>query len=149
MHMTGSDWTNCWGEVFRIYRAGGPGQICVGDIVGLYYPRLAGHWLGCTGSTCQKSSCPGQPTTTYGFALEEQWYTCCSEVFKIYAYGKNISAVINSGDDIMLYNLDQGRWVAQGEGSATTTTCAGTSRPPSTATLDLCHQETFTIWKQP
>ena len=39
MQMTGSDWTNCWGEVFRIYRMSGPGNVRVGDVVGIYYPR--------------------------------------------------------------------------------------------------------------
>ena len=149
MHMSGTDWTNCWGEVFKIYRASGSGQVCVGDLVGLYYPAQANHWLGCTETTCPHSSCPGQPTTAHGFATDEHWYTCCDEVFKIYANGKSSGAVINSGDDIMLYNLEQGRWVAQGEGDATTTTCAGTTRPPPVSKFDECYKETFKIWKKP
>ena len=149
MQLSGNDWTRCWGEVFRIYRASGPGQVSVGDLVGVYYPREAGHWLGCSGNTCPKSSCPGQNTTAHGFASEEHWYTCCSEVFKIYASGKANGAAINSGDDIMLYSLDLGRWVAQDAGDATTTTCAGTTRPPPAGKFDECHQETFTIWKRP
>ena len=147
MHMSGTDWTNCHGEVFKIYRASGPGQVRVGDLVGLYYPNVANQWLGCSGTTCPRSSCPGQPTTTHGFASEEHWYTCCGEVFKIYANGKSDCAVINSGDDIMLYYLEQGRWVAQGDGDTTTTTCAGTTRPPPVAKFDECYKETFKIWK--
>ena len=151
MRMSGTDWTNCWGEIFRIYRASGPGQVCVGDVVGIYYPRSPGYWMGCTGNTCPRSSCPGQATTAHGFATQENWYTCCSEVFTIYASGKANGAVIDSGDDIMLYSLDLGRWVAQaGEDvSTTTTTCAGTTRPPPAAKFDECHKETFTIWKGP
>ena len=149
--MTEIEWTTSWGEVFRIYRASGPGQVRVGDLVGVYYPPLSGIWMGCTGSTCPRSSCPGQPTTAHGFATEEYWYTCCSTVFKIYASGKANGDVINSGDDIMLYNLDLGRWVAQsGEDVfTTTTTCAGTTRPPPAAKFDECYKETFTIWKGP
>ena len=150
MQMTGTDWTTCWGEVFRIYRASGSGQVQVGNLVGVYYPRSPGYWMGCTGSTCPRSSCPGQPTTAHGFATEENWYTCCSEVFKIYASGKANGDAIDSGDDIMLYSLDLGRWVAQDSAdvSTTTTTCAGTTRPPPAAKFDECHKETFKIWKR-
>ena len=149
MHFTGSDWSTCLGEVYEIHRANGPGQVRVGDLVGIHYPHLAGNWMGCKGSGCSRTSCPGQPTTTHGFASEEHWFTCCSEVFKIYANEKNDSAVINSGDDIMLYILDESRWVAQGEGLTTISYCAGTIRPPPIEKFDLCHQETFTIWKKP
>lgn len=150
MHMAGNDWTTCWGEVFKIYRASGPGQVSVGDLVGVYYPNAANNWLGCSANTCQKSSCPGQPTTTHGFASEENWYTCCSEVFKIYASGKASGDAINSGDDIMLYSLDLGRWVAEaGDTSITITTCAGTTRPPPAEKFDACYRETFKIWKKP
>ena len=148
MHFSGTDWTTCFGEVFRIYRASGTGQVRVGDLVGLYYPATAGIWLGCTGNTCPRSSCPGQATTAHGFASEENWYTCCSEVLKIYANGKANGDAINSGDDIMLYSLDLGRWVAQGDGDTTTTTCAGTTRPPPAAKFDECYKETFKIWKR-
>ena len=150
MQMSGTDWTACWGEVFTIYRASGPGQVCVGDLIGIYYPRSPGYWMGCTGGTCPRSSCPGQPTTAHGFGSEENWYTCCSEVFKVYASGKANGDVISSGDDIMLYNLDLGRWVAQDVSTCTTTTtCAGITRPPPVAKFDECHKETFKIWKRP
>lgn len=49
----------------------------------------------------------------------------------------------------MVYVLDEGRWVAQGEGDATLSTCAGTTRPPPIEKFDLCHRETFMIWKKP
>ena len=35
----------------------------VGDLVRVYYPNAANNWLGCSANTCQKSPCPGQPTT--------------------------------------------------------------------------------------
>ena len=126
---------------------GRTGQVRVGDLVGIHYPHLAGQWIGCKDSTCSRSSCPGQPTTMHGFTSEEHWYTCCGNVLKLYASGKNNSDVIN-GDDIMIYILDRGRWWAQGEGAATTTTCGGTSRPPPADKFDACHQEMFTIWKK-
>lgn len=148
MHMSGNDWTTCHGEVFKIYRASGSGQVSVGDLVGLYYTNVANNWLSCSANTCTRTSCPGQPTTAHGFASEENWYTCCSEVFKIYANGKSNGTAINSGDDIMLYSLDLGQWVAQGSGDTTITTCAGTSRPPPATKFDECYKETFKIWKR-
>ena len=86
----------------------------------------------------------------HGFASEENWYTRCSEVFKIYASGKANGDAIDSGDDVMFYSLDLGWWVAQaGEDiSTTTTTCAGTIRPPPAAKFDRCDKETFKIWKR-
>ena len=43
MYFDYSDWSQCRGEVFRIYRSAGPGSIRVGDYVGLYYPAAHGH----------------------------------------------------------------------------------------------------------
>ena len=145
--MTGSDWTRCWGEVFQIYRASGPGQVRVGDLVGLHYPHESGRWLGCPGSNCFKAACPGHPTTTYGFASQEHWYWCFGEVFKVYAKGKSNGAIINAGDDIMLYYLQQQLWVDLDDGDAQKSSCVGTIRPPPFSKFDVCSSETFTIWK--
>ena len=149
MLMMGSDWTNCWGEVFQIYRANGLGQVRVGDLVGLYYPREGGRWFGCGGSSCAKATCPGYPTTTYGFANQESWFRCWGEVFKIYARGKALGSVINSDDDIVLYYLQENLWVAQGNDRFETMKypCLGTYRPPPLAHYDGCAFETFRIWK--
>lgn len=149
MYMTGSEWNSCWGEVFRIYRLGGPGSVRVGDFVGLYYPRQIGTWLGCSGSYCAKATCPGNPTHAFGFASNEKWLQCWGEVFVIYAYGKSTGAVIKPDDQIVLYYLQQNLWLAQGpSGSTRKLPCLGTSRPPSLAKHDVCAWETFRIWKR-
>ena len=147
--MTGSDWTTCWGEVFQVYRASGPGQIHVGDLVGLHYPRGSIKWLGCRGVNCTKDTCPGQPTTAHGFASHEHWYRCWGEVFKIYSKNKSDGTIINDGDDIMLYYLHDELWVAQDDGDTQKSPCAGTTRPPPLSKFDICPSETFTIWKKP
>ena len=146
--MTGNDWTFCFGEVFKIYRASGPGQVHVGDLVGLYYLRER-KWLGCRGVNCTKDTCPGQPTTAHGFASEDHWYRCCGEVFRIYATGKSDGTIINDRDDIMLYYLQEQLWVAQDDGDTQKSPCAGTTRPPPLSKFDECLLETFMIWKKP
>ena len=148
MHMTGSDWTNCWGEVFRIYRASGPGLVRAGDVVGLYYPRESGKWFGCPGSSCSKKTCPGYPTTVNGFATQDKWLQCWGEVFRIYAKGKGNYAVINSCDDISLYYVYGKSWVAQEPGNTDKRTCLGNTRPPAYSTYDGCAWETLRIWKR-
>ena len=148
MYLTSDDWNRCRGEVFRIYRALGPGAVRVGDLVGLYYPR-GGRWLGCAGINCAKATCPGYPTTAYGFVSPEHWYRCWGEVFKIYARGKGSGAVINAQDDIALYYLQQGLWVGQGYERLTGKyPCLGSSRPPPLASYDGCGWENFRIWKR-
>ena len=147
--MTGSDWTHCWGEVFRIYRASGPGQVRVGDLVGLYHPYTNGHWFGCSLRECGKTTCPGQPTIAHGFAQQEKWYRCWGEVFKIYANSKSNGDIINLyDDDIMLYYLQDSSWVSQGYEGTLKSRCPGSSRPPSSSKYDRCSHEVFKIWKQ-
>ena len=148
MQMTGSDWTNCWGEVFRIYRAAGPGPVRAGDVVGIYYPRENGKWLGCAGSTCLKATCPGNPSTAHGFQTCDRWFKCWGEVFKIYAKRKGINAVINSDDDISLFYPNQQLWLAQGTGDADKRPCLGKVVPPPYDVYDGCAWETFRIWKK-
>ena len=153
MSIEGNDWTTCWGEVFQIYRASGPGRVRVGDLVGIHFPgrSTSGRqlWLGCNWLSCYTASCPGQPTTAHGFATQEHWYRCWGEVFKIYAKGKSDGAIINDRDDIMLYYLQEQLWVAQGDGDTKKFPCPGSTRPPPLSKYDFCPWETFTIWKKP
>ena len=147
--MIGNDWSSCWGEVFQIYRASGPGTVRVGDLVGLYYPQQSGTWLGCPGDQCAKATCPGIPSFQYGFASQELWYRCWGEVFKIYARGKGNGDVINSDDDVTFYYLQQGLWLAQGDGPHTSKQpCLGLTRPPPLNNYDGCAWETFRVWKR-
>ena len=145
--MGGSDWTTCGGEVFRIYRALGPGEVQVGDLVGLYY-RLHSKWLGCVGDMhyCYKRSCPGNPSAQYGFQDSERWYRCYGEVFKIYARGKGIGDVIQNHDQITLFHVQQGRWLSYWMDELVHTgPCPGTVRPHQN--YDRCFGEVFEVWK--
>ena len=149
MMMSGDDWTNCAGEVFKIYRASGTGAVRVGDLVGIYYPLESGRWLDCSSDNCAKGTCPGTPTTAHGFATHEHWFTCWQSVFKIYAKGKSNGAIINEYDDISIYYLQDSQWVALGYDQNTVKLpCLGTTRPPVLNSYDHCAFETFTIWKR-
>ena len=146
MIFSGSDWNNCGGETFNIYRSSGPGTVRVGDIVGL---RYGGNlWLGCPGSTCGLSACPGYASTSYGFHSADLWYRCWGEVFRIYARGKGLGATVNSNDDISLYYIQGDSWVVQVYHQTHKSPCTGTARPPPFSFYDICYGETFRVWKQ-
>ena len=142
----GADWDNCKGEVFQIYKPS-PGEIRSGDLVGLHYPLQQANWLGCLGNECKKEPCPGHPSTQYGFEKEDRWYQCNGEVYRIFAYQKNMGDVINSGDDIMLYFLIGRSWV-NGEGVVDGKNLCPESEPPRPDKFDLCAHEVFTIIKR-
>ena len=146
LFMEGNDWTNCWGEVFQIYRESGPGTVKVGDRVGIYYPREPGKWLGCAGSRCGKATCPGRPTTHYGFQNRQKWAPCWGEVFKIYARGKCIGSDINAHDAIMLYYPRGRSWVKLDTTYVVKHPCPGRVFPPSPEKYDRCWGEVMEIW---
>ena len=142
-YFDGSDWSNCWGEVFEIYKSNGPSDIHSGDLVGFHYPRENGKWLGCSDDDCKRAPCPGKPTTAYGFSSPDKWVNCWGEVFKIYGYSKNNGDDINSGDEIMLQYVNTGQWV-DGNGDIDKATCPG-SAPPHTSKFDTCSFQVFKI----
>ena len=146
-YIEGSDWSNCWGEVFQIYKpVPGIPYILSGDFVAFHYPREAGKWLGCSNSECQKASCPGQPTIEFGFSSRDQWRSCWGELFVIYGYGKKDATEISSGDKIMLYHYESYKWV-NGHGIIDKTTCPG-NPPLETSKFELCPHEVFRIMKR-
>ena len=141
----GKDWNNCRGEVLQIYKLS-PGIIRSGDLVALHYPLQHANWLGCLNDVCRKERCPGNPSTRCGFATEDSWYQCYGEVYRIFAYGKRRGAIINSGDDTMLYFLNTKTWV-NGEGVVEgKNSCPGRA-PPRRNKFDVCAHEVFTIIK--
>ena len=104
MEMSGSDWTECTGAIFRIYKTSGTGPVLSGDPVGIYSSTytIYYYWLYCVETaTCAKSECPGNPTTHHGFDNEDK---CQNYVFRIYVKGKGEGSSINSSDDIALYH---------------------------------------------
>ena len=100
--MEGSDWNNCLGEVFQMYRAGGRGIVCSGDYVGLYYPR-EGKWFSVWKGHATKEQCPGKPNIDIGFHREDSWYYCGGEVFVVFAKGRRRGEAIRDQDAIALY----------------------------------------------
>ena len=147
---SGSDWTNCPAEVFRFYRARGPGAVRVGDVVGVYYPYEPGKWLGCNSRSgnCGKYTCPGTPSTTYGFQRQDRWTVCGGEVFMIYAQGKTVGSTINKHDIIMLYYLIGNQWVNLVSTTVARGSGPGTTRPPSAATYRSQWSYTLEVWRQ-
>jgi len=148
LFMEGGDWTYCFGEVFRIYRASGPGTVRVGDVVGIYYPHEPGKWMGCGGSNCVKSTCPGTPTTAYGFHNSENWFRCYGEVFKIYARGKSLGSAITAHDIVMLFYIQAQNWITISTSYVGHHTCPGTVRPPPSNKYEQCFGAVMEIWRQ-
>ena len=141
-------WTGCEGEVFQFYRARGPGAVRVGDVVGVYYPYEPGKWLGCWSGDCEKATCPGTPSNTYGFQNSEKWTACGGEVFVIYAQGKTVGSVIKEHDTIMLYYLIGNQWVNLANTNVARGSGPGTTRPPAYATYTSQWSYTLEVWRQ-
>ena len=148
LYMEGDNWRNCYGEVFQIYHTSGPGDVLVGDLVGIYYPREQGWWFSMAGGRGHKANCPGLPNSEHGFANELLWYRCCGEVFLIYARGKAIGTPILEHDDITLLFLQPQQWVSFVNDVPDSRTCSGTDYPPPPNKYDVCWGEIFEIWLQ-
>ena len=146
--MEGSDWTRCWGEVFRIYRKSGPGAVRVGDTIGIYYPREPGKWFGCPHRFCGKLTCPGIPHKQHGFSSPKKWRICGGEVFRIYARGKRLRALINSRDHVFLYYPNGRKWVGLVSRKPDLRTCPGRVFPPPMNKYDRCWGEVFELTRR-
>ena len=141
LYFEGNDWTRCWGEVFRLYRAVGPGNILNGDFVGLYYPR-ENKWFSMFQGFGRLLTCPGNPSTAHGFQDFQKWFQCGAEVFQIYAKGKPIRATITDQDTISLYYPTDIRNVVFGTNGAALSQCmlekSSFSLPPNNQAFDEC-----------
>jgi hypothetical protein len=115
-------------------------------LVGIYLQNQSGKWLSCRSHNCGNNSCPGIATTDHGFAIEEHWYRCYGEVFKIYARGRNMSDPIMPKDDILLNYIQEYKWV-QSHPSLQKANCPGSVRPPPAERYDHCWAEVYQIWK--
>ena len=120
----------------------------MGDVVGVHYPHEPGKWLGCFGGNCGKLTCPGIPSTTYGFQSQDKWTLCPGEVFEIYAQGKTVGSIITEHDIIMLYYVVGNQWVDLANTIVARGSGPGTTRPPSAATYESQATYTLEIWKQ-
>ena len=160
-HFTNSDWNRCKGELFKIHQLGDNGQakdlVLVGDVLGLEYTDKRNQWLGCAGEVCERSSCPGKPSNKYGFDSKNHHFRCYGEVFRIYAKDKKEKETIESDSDIMLYHVQNDKWLSVQKDKCTSVgdkivvnaTCPGKSRPPSTQMYDNCASEVFRILERP
>ena len=149
LYMEGADWDNCWGEVFQIYRLFGPGDVTVGDVIGIHYPAEPGNWLGCAGSLCGKANCPGQPSLDHGFQDFERLFRCWGEAYRIYAKGKNVGDKICANDDVTIFYIYGQNWIGLAEGNNPDhDPCPGSVRPPPDVVYDVCWGEIFEIWKR-
>ena len=147
--ISGSEWRSCAGEVFQFYRASGRGAVRVGDVVGVYFPH-GQKWLGCNSPSgdCGKYTCPGTPSTTYGFQSQDKWTTCGGEVFIIYAKGNKVGSIINEHDISMLYYVIGNQWVNLANINVARGSGPGTTRPPSVSTYRSQWSYTLDVWKQ-
>ena len=97
----------------------------------------------------RKTTCPGLPTTTYGFVNAYRWYICGSEVFQIYARGKTIGATITDQDTVALYCYSCNSYLKFTTSSVTMSKCliqksAGNSFPHVGA-FDQCKGDSVEI----
>eukprot|EP00731_Ephydatia_muelleri_P009988 Em0005g574a len=111
---------------FFVYRRNGPGNVVVGDVIALYFPKESGKWFSMLGCKPHLSACPGAPSSADGMSTEESWYMCSGEVFKIYARNKKLGEAIVANDDVKLYYLGEGKMV----GIWGTPSCDSAINPP-------------------
>ena len=121
----------------------------MGDLVGVYFPHRQ-KWLGCNSPSgdCGKYTCPGTPSTTYGFQNQEKWTACGGEVFIIYAKGKTVGNIITERDIIMLYYVIGNQWVNLANTNVARGSGPGPTRPPSASTYESQWSYTLDVWKQ-
>ena len=148
LFMEGADWNRCWGEVFQIYRRNGPGALCVGDMVGIFYPREK-NWFSLAGGTGHKHRCPGAPSIAHGFSIAAKWNQCWGEVFQIYAKGKTPGTIINDRDSITLFYIRGKKWVGLVNQKVDLRTCPGKGGAPTNDRYDVCWGEIFELVKRP
>ena len=149
--MDSDEWYSCIGEVFTIYRRGGPGVVRVGDDIGLHISSCSGDtWLGCFSAICiNRATCPGTPNPQTGFQDEFRWIRCPGEVFKIYAGGKPVGAPIGEFDRVILYYARDDNYIGMPFGILQHYTCPGHwGRPiPHNNAYEHCSREVFEIVK--
>ena len=137
----GSDWQRCWGEVFKIYRKDGAGQMKVGDYVGLFYPR-ENVWFSMWGNFGHKLPCPGPPNTQFGFASRTNWGKCAGEALQIFAKGKRLGQTITDQDTIAFHYPHGRTYVQILPDRVGVSSClidkSGGRLPPSNDAFDQC-----------
>ena len=150
LYMDPDDWTNCWGEVFQIYRQDGTGNILVGDVIGIHYPREHGQWFSMYEGKGHKNECPGAPNLNTGFSSPNKWSDCWGETYRIYARGQdgNVKPAlqpIQEHDIIMLCLSKEHKFVSFSDVFGLNT-CPMGSVPPPANKYDECWGEVAELW---
>jgi len=86
--------------------------------------------------------------TAYGFQNSEKWFRCFGEVFKIYARGKSLGSAITAHDTVMLFYIQDQKWVGLDTTYVGHRTCPGTARPPPSDKYERCWGEAMEVWKR-
>ena len=76
------------------------------------------NWLGCSGETCVKDTCPG----LYMEGID--WDNCPADVYQIYR--RNGPGTVNVGDTIGLHHPSGGQWFSAFGGTGHRNPCPGT-----------------------
>ena len=147
LYMNDNDWVTHPVTGFQIYRMNGKGNVRVGEVVAIYYPKEK-KWMKCSGTYCRKDTCPGRPSQGRGMENYEKWIGCSESAFKIYARGRKEGEDIRSRDDISLYHIRDRRWLSAEGYYIQERTCFGTTRPPSSRTYDTCYKGVFELFKR-
>ncbi len=126
----------------------GPGELVVGDLVGLFYEEgNKWGWLGCPSTRCARFSCPGHPNMATGFSSPEKWLTCDGEVFILYARGRKLGDAVQEHDNIVLFQRSAQKWLELGDYYLTHSDCLGVLRPPLPDKYELCWRTVLEVWK--
>jgi hypothetical protein len=140
-----ADKQTCVGEIFRIYKRKGSGNIQVGDEIGLYY-ITADEWVSAWDFNGGVSGCPGSPSYIFGLDIASD--ECQGEIFRVYALGKSVGEDVRNNDFIMLnYKHGGHEWLSLWGGSSRKSTCPGGSYPPLANKYQNCQGEAFQVVK--
>ena len=140
------DYKRCSGEVFRIYRAAGSGDVKVGDEVGFFFP-IKRRWMSASGAQQLKlNACPGVPRGS-SHRLNTG---CWGEVFKIYARGRRVGQPIYQSDRVMIYYPQSKaflkyQYINGRKDGLVRSTCPGQKGPPSRNAYYRCRKYMFQI----
>jgi hypothetical protein len=140
-----ADRKNCAGEIFRMYKRRGSGNIRVGDEIGLYY-ITAKEWVSAWDFNGGVSGCPGSPSSTLGLNIPSN--QCQGEIFRVYALGRSIGEDVRNGDFIMLnYKHGGHEWLSLRFKFVSKSTCPGGGYPPPAYKYQECDGSSFQVIK--
>ena len=116
--------------------------------MGIYHVN-GRKWLSMPFGKITTGSCPGQPTTQFGFSSFTNWFRCGYEVFQIYAMGKRIGDTITDQDNIALFFPTKQTYVSFLPTEHILSSCmvkrSNNIRPPTNDAFDMCPYDSVEI----